>query len=256
MSAGWSTDVLGVSLRTWTCVAISLLICFRVYRNFECLKQELEVLADSHVNLQQAFVKFKVKSSLISKLSDESADDSYWGKQGGKRRDSTVILYNRVPKTGSTSFTGVTLDLCHMNGFSAIYVFVSHEERILSLESQMKFITNITSWDEKKPAIYHGHMPFIDFTRFGIKKRPIYINMVREPLDRLISHYYFLRYGDDFSPDKIRRKHGDNETFDECVAREGLDCSPERLWLQVPYFCGHHPDCRYVSEFQTNLLKV
>ncbi|KAK3801730.1 hypothetical protein RRG08_033914 [Elysia crispata] len=244
MSPSLWTQVLGVSVRTWACVVISLLFCFRVYRNFGCLKQELEILADSHVKLQQTFVNSKLKSSLVSISSDESADNIYWSKKGAKARDDAIILYNRVPKTGSTSFARLTLDLCTINGFSSIYVNISHCERVLSLANQMKFITNITNWDEAKPAVYHGHMPFIDFTRFGIKKRPIYINLIREPLDRFMSYYYFLRFGDDFRPDKIRRRSGNNETFDECVARGGRSCRPEKLWLQVPYFCGHHPACR------------
>lgn len=33
------------------------------------------------------------------------------------------------------------------------------------------------------------------------------------------------------------------QTFDECVAAGGSDCAPEKLWLQIPFFCGHYSEC-------------
>ena len=95
----------------------------------------------------------------------------------------------------------------------------------------------------------------------------MYINLVRAPLDRLVSHYYFLRYGDDVLVNKVRSaswsrhifqtsssftllsawqvraKEGDTTTFDACVAAAGPDCDPRKLWLQVPFFCGSAPQC-------------
>ncbi|KAG8555779.1 hypothetical protein GDO81_017810 [Engystomops pustulosus] len=42
-----------------------------------------------------------------------------------------------------------------------------------------------------------------------------------------ISHYIFIYL----------------QTFDECVAAGGSDCAPEKLWLQIPFFCGHSSEC-------------
>ena len=72
---------------------------------------------------------------------------------------------------------------------------------------------------------------------------PVYINMLRAPLERLISHYYFLRYGDDVLVNKVRAKEGDTTTFDECVRQQGADCEPRKLWLQIPFFCGTAAGC-------------
>lgn len=93
-----------------------------------------------------------------------------------------------------------------------------------------------------KPAFYHGHIAFLDFSKFGAEK-PIYINLIREPLSRLVSYYYFLRYGDDYRPNLVRHRAGDLMSFDECVKKQKPDCDVANMWLQIPFFCGHAAEC-------------
>nr|XP_054590000.1 heparan sulfate 2-O-sulfotransferase 1 [Nothobranchius furzeri] len=113
----------------------------------------------------------------------------------------------------------------------------------MSIQDQVRFVKNVTEWRDMKPAFYHGHVSFLDFTKFGVMRKPVYINMIRDPIERLVSYYYFLRFGDDYRPGLRRRKQGDKKTFDECVSAGGSDCAPEKLWLQIPFFCGHYSEC-------------
>ncbi|XP_063699535.1 heparin sulfate O-sulfotransferase [Culicoides brevitarsis] len=157
--------------------------------------------------------------------------------------EDLVVIYNRVPKTGSTSFVNLCYDLFKRNKFHIAHINVTGNMHVLSLPNQIKFARNVSSWQAMKPAFYHGHVAYLDFTKFGIAQKPIYINLIRKPLDRLISYYYFLRYGDDYRPYLVRHKAGDTMTFDDCVEQKKPDCDVSNMWLQIPFFCGHHAEC-------------
>ncbi|CAK8689512.1 heparan sulfate 2-O-sulfotransferase 1-like [Clavelina lepadiformis] len=153
-----------------------------------------------------------------------------------------LVVYNRVPKTGSTSFTHQVYALTKENQIYVLHVNISANSLKMALPDQYKMVQNMTSWKERKPAFYHGHFAYVDFEQFGARE-PIYINILREPLDRLISHYYFMRYGDNLRKGLKRKRQGDTTTFDECVAQKGHSCDPRELWLQVPLLCGQLAEC-------------
>ncbi|XP_001656685.2 heparin sulfate O-sulfotransferase [Aedes aegypti] len=158
--------------------------------------------------------------------------------------EQLVVIYNRVPKTGSTSFVNLTYDLCRKNAFHVLHINITANMHVMSLPNQIRFVRNVTAWDAMKPAFYHGHLAYLNFAKLGVPAaRPLYINLIRKPLDRLVSYYYFLRYGDDYRPHLVRHRAGDTMTFDECVSRQKPDCDPTNMWLQIPFFCGHAAEC-------------
>ncbi|KAM0728946.1 Heparan sulfate 2-O-sulfotransferase 1 [Formica fusca] len=198
------------------------------------LRLRISELEESYRSLHDAVVQAQTDIRNDARVEEP-------GNGGGL--EDVVVIYNRVPKTASTSFVGLVYDLCKQNKYHVLHINVTNNMHTLTLTNQIQFANNISNWNSIKPAFYHGHMAFLNFEKFGINRTPLYINLLRKPLDRFVSYYYFLRYGDNFRPHLIRKKHGDTKTFDECINIGQPDCDPNNMWLQIPFLCGHDPAC-------------
>ncbi|KAI6198257.1 Heparin sulfate O-sulfotransferase [Aphelenchoides fujianensis] len=199
-----------------------------------------------------AFYSFLLFGAFCSDFTSSTDDFSLESKQssGGRqtgrfRLARDVVLYNRIPKTGSTTFTNaVAYDLYRLNGFHALHINTTKNNFLLNVVDQAEFVRNVSFWTAVRPAFYHGHLAFVDFNKFGFPN-PLYINIVREPLERFVSYFYFLQHGDDYRVGLNRSRAGRNETFDHCFKRRGRDCDPaDKMWLQIPYFCGTSSFCK------------
>ena len=79
----------------------------------------------------------------------QQSDSSTRGKARLQTEDDHIIIfYNRVPKTGSTSFMGVLYALCRPNRFHALHLNVSRNSHVMSLSDQIRFARNITTWQQ------------------------------------------------------------------------------------------------------------
>ncbi|XP_002740644.1 uronyl 2-sulfotransferase-like [Saccoglossus kowalevskii] len=149
----------------------------------------------------------------------------------------TRLIYNRVGKCGSRSLQYVNDILSRWNRFNHIKSMDFHQKRF-SDEQQMQVVKEISELEA--PFIYDRHVNFLDFTKFGHSRVP-YINLVRDPLERVMSFFYYKRYGDMI--DKKELDPSLNNTFEDCVLKEMSECSsigPNRM---VPFFCGHSEEC-------------
>ena len=73
--------------------------------------------------------------------------------------------------------------------------------------------------------------------------------MIRDPIARFESFYYFSRFGNNLGGgghaklDEAQKQ----ETIDECVQKKRF-CCKSPWWQVVPYLCGQDPRCSEKSE--------
>lgn len=52
--------------------------------------------------------------------------------------DDVVIIYNRVPKTASTSFTNIAYDLCGKNHYHVLHINTTKNNPVMSMQDQVR----------------------------------------------------------------------------------------------------------------------
>lgn len=171
-----------------------------------------------------------------------------------------IILFNRVAKSGSEAMIQLIYKLSKLNQYEVRRNKPKkYHNRIWNIQNQKQLINYIIKL--KEPSIYIEHVNFINFTLFNLPK-PIYINMIRDPIERIISWFYYVR-----SPwyIVIRKKHFPNlpiknsdwykKDFNTCVLSGDPECTYTSYTINDKYgdyrrqsifFCGHDEDCLYV----------
>lgn len=165
-----------------------------------------------------------------------------------------TLMFNRVPKVGSQSTMELLRTLSYKNGFTF------HKDRPQKVEN-----IKLTPREQKRlvqlvdvfrpPSVYVKHVCYINFTTFKLTQ-PIYVNMVRDPVERVISWYYYVRAPWYF----VERKQAFPELplpspawlrkdYETCVRTGDRECQyneggerPDFAQL-TEFFCGQDPQC-------------
>lgn len=176
---------------------------------------------------------------------------------------TNAVFYNRVSKAGSQTLVEILRLLSSKNGFTMARDSIFHashrEDIILSYEQQIGLTALFDSFT--LPKVYLKHTGFVDFAKLN-SPMPIYMNMVRDPIERVISLYYFKRSPPSLS--RMKSKYpgikipGDqwiNQEFESCVRKHNPECTymdgiRRRDMTQLTeFFCGQH---NYCSDFNTD----
>eukprot|EP00096_Caligus_rogercresseyi_P011298 TRINITY_DN4404_c0_g1_i1.p1 TRINITY_DN4404_c0_g1~~TRINITY_DN4404_c0_g1_i1.p1 ORF type:complete len:333 (+),score=63.69 TRINITY_DN4404_c0_g1_i1:29-1027(+) len=187
------------------------------------------------------------------------------------RSNGDFVLYNRVPKSGSQTLWKIIDNLAVSHGFNSTIdspklKAIRGSENVYFRDSEQMDYIQMWKHEIPKPYVYNKHFLFVNFEDFG-EVNPIYINLVRHPVDRIISWYYYIRnpsyqfVANDEPIEFDALKSGGKaigslkRSFEDCV-RKGI---PECTYVkgqyvlgghnggshhsQISFFCGMHPDC-------------
>ncbi|XP_035681319.1 uronyl 2-sulfotransferase-like [Branchiostoma floridae] len=157
------------------------------------------------------------------------------------------LVYNRVPKCGSNSVVTIIRKLKDRNGFHFFEDKTYTAYTVLRGRNLSNFAQMIYNFPT--PSIYERHIFYVDFHQFGLQQ-PMYINLVRDPLEQRISGYYYMRFGRDGQNltawQKQRRTDKQKaQTFDDCVFYNTWECNAKGplVFMMTKFFCGHDDIC-------------
>lgn len=159
------------------------------------------------------------------------------------------LFYNRVPKCGSTTLYTLIRKLSSMHRYSHFNSKV-YDRKIVDEDEQRRIVQLVKS--TPAPCSFDRHVFFINFTKFG-ERPPVYINIIREPVERIISSYFYRRMV--ARQNKTKVKPSDywlNKKFEHCVITPDPECTflegHNYSVLQLPYFCGQEPACQFLND--------
>jgi Sulfotransferase family len=166
-------------------------------------------------------------------------------------RDPQVIVYNRIPKAGSTTLISLLSHLAEKNNFTLVlptpyYNHAAARDAVLTALKTGKrtVVCNHFNFPEILYGSSNGNGNN-NLVNNKIKKnnqQVAYINVMRNPVDRCASFYYYTRYGDRSKQLKTNtiEQYG-NSTLDECVNqpwKEIAKCFNCKEDTQALAFCG------------------
>ena len=181
---------------------------------------------------------------------------------------NNVLVYNRIPKSGSTLLLSLLYSLAQSLGYLVVRGRY-HSYRYWTTNDQAGLGYFLEQAAGRARTVYVQHQYYVNFTEHR-QRQPLYINMMRDPVDHLISSYDYKRTVilQHRGPGNMTKEELEimSQPLEQCVVERRLECvyygytvhtnktdqlefrrswSPTYLYPSdvLLYFCGHHPDC-------------
>merc|ERR1719348_2399372 len=174
-----------------------------------------------------------------------------------KNAKKEILFFNRVPKVGSQTTMELLKSLSIKNKFHYHKDRTQKGETIKLTYNEEKRLSKLVN-SFQPSSVYVKHVCFSNFSKFNLDM-PIYVNMVRDPVERVISWYYYVRAPWYFVERKrafpdlpLPNPNWLKKDFETCVATNDHECryvpGQKRDGFgdhrrQTMFFCGHGDEC-------------
>lgn len=164
----------------------------------------------------------------------------------GRRNRSTgnhVLVYNRVPKCASETMLSIIRKVSVKNHFryrnSRVYW-----KQVLTPREESALVAALER--DSSSVLFDRHFYIFDLLARVEAEKFEWVNMVREPVSRLVSQFHYLRSARRWS--KRARKPPSEwflKSLDRCVEEKDPEClvGSGGQDLQLTYFCGSKIEC-------------
>jgi len=192
-----------------------------------------------------------------------TAPEAFYGKLDPMDYNNTAkatkdtLFFNRVPKVGSQTTMELLKSLSIKNNFHYHKDRTQKVETIKLTYSEEQRLTGLVN-SFGPASVYVKHVCFSNFTKFKLPM-PIYVNMVRDPVERVISWYYYVRAPWYFVERKrafpdlpLPNPNWLRKDYETCVKSKDPECRYLQAIKrdgfgdhrrQTMFFCGHSDDC-------------
>ena len=178
------------------------------------------------------------------------------GSIANSTRNTAMLIYNRVPKTGSTTVLNIITKLGELNGFTNFHSS-SYASHSMTIAKELEFTNFVVAGPPQgKSFLYNRHMYFIDvqhYLRNNATVVPNWFNFIRHPVTRFESDFYYLRSASRWAHfTKRPNEQWFGLTLNKCVDTNATECdfSGDNILyreLQLTFFCGNSPECRRIG---------
>ncbi|XP_043865576.1 heparan sulfate 2-O-sulfotransferase pipe isoform X4 [Drosophila mojavensis] len=174
-----------------------------------------------------------------------------------RRARRRVVFFNRPTRVGTELMLPLLSLLSKHNDVNLVLKGPVRKKSLMRTAKQERIETRFVSRLENG-SLYVAHGNWIDFAEYN-RRKPIYISLVRDPVERMLDNYYQQRT---LKKQIISRniypaypQHPDawyKQSFSECVRRASPECQyieysmrdeVEDFKRQSLFFCGNDIDC-------------